>query len=102
MFSSIRVLSVFVCKNRKTFLRFFSIEDHDNGYMDYQIVQYLIVGYSSGSKEIKIDNIEIGISDCHPAATFEGEHFIIYAVSFQIRGVPLSPMVNYCFERSNI
>ena len=64
---------------------FFPIEDHDNGYMDYPIVQYLIAGNSSDFKETKIGDIQIGISDCHPNATYEGEHFIIDAGVFHIK-----------------
>ena len=61
------------------------IEDHENGYMDYPIVQYLIVGNPSDFKKTKIGSIEIGISDCHPTATYEGEHFIIDAGTFHIK-----------------
>ena len=64
---------------------FLPIEDHVNGYMDYQIVQYLIVGSLDDFKETSIGGIEIGISDCHPSATYEGEYFIIDAGVFHIK-----------------
>ncbi len=64
---------------------FLPIEDHDNGYMDYPIVQYLMVGNSSDFKETKVGNIEIGICDCHPTATYKGEYFIIDAGTFHIK-----------------
>ncbi len=64
---------------------FFPMEDHDNGYMDYPIVQYLIAGNSSDFHETKIGDIQIGISDCHPNAAYEGEHFIIDAGVFHIK-----------------
>lgn len=53
--------------------------------MDYPIVQYLIVGDSCDFKETKVGNIEIGISDCHPTATYEGKHFIIDVGAFHIK-----------------
>lgn len=64
---------------------FLLIEDHDNGYMDYPIVQYLMVGNSSDFKKTKVGNIEIDICDCHPSATYKGEYFIIYAETFHIK-----------------
>lgn len=64
---------------------FLPIEDHNNGYMDYPIVQYLMVGNSSDFKKTKVGNIEIGICDCHPTATYKGEYFIIYAGTFHIK-----------------
>lgn len=64
---------------------FLPIEDHESGYMDFLIVQYLIVGNSNDFKETKVGNIEIGISDCHPTATYEGEHFIIDTGTFHIK-----------------
>lgn len=64
---------------------FFPIENHSNGYMDYPLVQYLIIGNSSDYKGTRIGDIIIGISDCHPAATYEGEYFIIDAGVFHIK-----------------
>ncbi len=61
------------------------IEDHINGYMDYPSVQYLIAGNSDDFKETKIGDTKIGISDCHPTAAYEGEHFIIDAGEFHIK-----------------
>jgi hypothetical protein len=61
------------------------IEDHDNGYMDYPIVQYLIVGDSGDFKKTRIGDIEIRISDYHPDATYEGDHFIIDVGTFHIK-----------------
>lgn len=61
------------------------IEDHINGYMDYPIVQYLIVGDPDDFKETSIDDVKIGISDCHPTAAYEGEHFIIDVGVFHIK-----------------
>lgn len=40
---------------------FLPIENHDIGYMDYPIIQYLIIGNSSNFKKTKISGIEIGI-----------------------------------------
>ena len=59
--------------------------DPVNGYMDYYIVQYLIAGDPDDFKETKIGDISIGISDCHPTANYEGEHFIIDAGIFHIK-----------------
>ena len=64
---------------------FLPIEDHDKGYMDFPVVQYLIAGDSGGFRETKIGDVEIGISDCHPSAAYEGEHFIIDAGTFHIK-----------------
>lgn len=64
---------------------FLPIEDHESGYMDYPIVQYLIVGDPADFKETRVGEVEIGISNCHPAASYEGEHFIIDAGSFHIK-----------------
>jgi hypothetical protein len=61
------------------------IEDSDNGYMDYPIVQYLIVGDSGDFKKTNIGDIEIKISDYHPDADYEGEHFIIDVGAFHIK-----------------
>jgi hypothetical protein len=61
------------------------VEDDDNGYMEYPIVQYLIVGDSGDFKKTRIGDIEIRISVHHPDATYEGEHFIIDAGAFHIK-----------------
>lgn len=64
---------------------FLPIENHSIGYMDYPIVQYLIVGNSNDFNETKVGDIEIGISECHPTSTYQSENFIIYAGGFHIK-----------------
>ena len=59
--------------------------DPVDGYLTYPIVQYLIVGDSDGFQETQIGDIAIGISDCHPTATYQGTHFIIDAGVFHLR-----------------
>lgn len=60
-------------------------DDPVNGYMDYPIVQYLIAGNPDDFKETTIGDIKIGISESHPTAIYEGEHFIIDAGEFHIK-----------------
>lgn len=58
--------------------------DPADGFMDYPAVQYLICGDSAGFQETKIGEVTIGISDCHPPASYHGAHFIIEAGPFHI------------------
>ena len=59
--------------------------DPVNGYVDYPIVQYLIAGDPGDFNETTVGDISIGLSDCHPTATYEGGHFIIDAGVFHIK-----------------
>lgn len=59
--------------------------DPENGYMDYYMVQYLIVGDAGNFKEIKIGDISIYPVDFHPRAAYTGEFFVIGAGTFHIK-----------------
>ncbi|MDE6732678.1 MAG: hypothetical protein K2J77_07365 [Oscillospiraceae bacterium] len=59
--------------------------DPVDGYMDYYVVLYLIVGNNDGFKETKIGDVTIELIDSYPAATYKGEYFIIAAGPFHIK-----------------
>lgn len=68
--------------------------DPIEGYMDYYLVQYLIVGNPDDFQDTKIGEVSIGISECHPDSNYSGEHFIIDAGNFHIR----CRYDKYCFD----
>ena len=59
--------------------------DPIDGYMDYWGVQYLIVGDYSDFQDTKVGDISIFVTEHHPTATYEGEHFVIEAGTFHIK-----------------
>ena len=68
--------------------------DPVDGYMDYPLVQYLVVGDPCDFKGTKIGDIIIDLSTSHPASTYVGEHFIIDAGVFHIK----ARYDKYCFD----
>lgn len=60
-------------------------EETDDGYLIYHGVQYLIAGACDGFTDTKIGDISVYNTKYHPAAAYQGEHFVIEAGAFRLK-----------------
>ena len=75
---------------------FLPIEDHDNGYMDYPIVQYLMVGNSSDFKETNASALY------YTSNAFLGETFAGNRISGKDTGDFASQPLSGCGDRDRL
>lgn len=47
------------------------------GYLDYIGVQYIVMGKKEGFESIRLDGVNIDITESHPNTEIEEEHFVI-------------------------